>query len=41
VGYTINHISAVIIPLIGVSLWLPSWRLPFVIGAGLALVSLC
>lgn len=40
VGYTINHISAVIIPLIGGSLWLVSWRLPFIIGAGLTLVSL-
>ncbi len=40
VGFTINHISAVIIPLIGGTLWLLNWRLPFIIGAGLTLVSL-
>ena len=40
VGFTINHISAIIIPLIGGSLWLLNWRLPFLIGAGLTLVSL-
>lgn len=33
VGFTINHISAVVIPLIGGSLWLIDWRLPFIIGA--------
>jgi hypothetical protein len=40
VGYTINHISAVVIPLIGGSLWLLNWRLPFIIGACLTIVSL-
>jgi hypothetical protein len=40
VGYTINHVSAVVIPLIGGSLWLISWRLPFIIGASLTVVSL-
>ena len=40
VGFTINHISAVIIPVIGGSLWLLNWRLPFIIGAGLTVVSL-
>jgi len=39
-GFTINHISAIIIPLIGGSLWLLNWRLPFLIGAGLTVVSL-
>jgi hypothetical protein len=39
VGYTINHISAVVIPLIGGTLWLISWRLPFIIGACLTVVS--
>lgn len=40
VGFTINHISAVVIPLIGGSLWLLNWKLPFIIGAGLTAVSL-
>jgi predicted MFS family arabinose efflux permease len=40
VGYTINHISAVVIPLLGGSLWLLNWRLPFIIGAVLTVVSL-
>jgi hypothetical protein len=40
VGFTINHISAVIIPLIGGSLWLLNWKLPFIIGACLSAVSL-
>ena len=40
VGFTINHISAVVIPLIGGSLWLLNWKLPFLIGACLTAVSL-
>ena len=40
VGFTINHISAVFIPLIGGSLWLLNWRLPFIIGACLTVISL-
>lgn len=40
VGFTINHISAVVIPVIGGSLWLLNWRLPFIIGACLAALSL-
>jgi hypothetical protein len=40
VGFTINHISAVIVPLIGGSLWLLNWKLPFIIGACLTVVSL-
>jgi ABC-type multidrug transport system fused ATPase/permease subunit len=40
VGYTINHISAVVIPLMGGALWLFNWRLPFIIGAGLTALSL-
>jgi hypothetical protein len=40
VGFTINHISAVIIPLFGGALWLLNWKLPFLIGACLTLVSL-
>lgn len=40
VGFTINHISAVFIPLVGGSLWLLNWQIPFLIGACLTLVSL-
>jgi MFS family permease len=40
VGYTINHISAVVIPLIGGTLWLINWRLPFIIGSCLTVISL-
>ncbi len=40
VGFTINHISAIVIPLIGGSLWMLNWRAPFIIGACLTLVSL-
>jgi len=40
VGFTINHISAIVIPVIGGSLWLLNWRLPFIIGACLTVVSL-
>lgn len=40
VGFTINHISAVVIPIIGGTLWLINWKLPFIIGAILTLVNL-
>ncbi len=39
VGFTINHISAVVIPLCGGALWLVNWRLPFLIGTALTVVS--
>lgn len=39
-GFTINHIMAVVIPIIGGALWIWNWRLPFIVGAGIALVSL-
>jgi hypothetical protein len=39
VGYTINHISAVVIPVIGGTFWLINWRLPFIIGACLTVGS--
>ena len=39
-GFTINHISAVVIPLFGGALWLVNWRLPFIIGACLTIISL-
>ena len=40
VGFTINHISAVIIPLFGGMLWMLNWRLPFLVGAGFSILSL-
>jgi hypothetical protein len=40
VGFTINHISAVIIPIFGGAMWMINWRLPFLIGTGLTLLSL-
>jgi hypothetical protein len=40
VGFTINHISAVIIPVIGGTLWLINWQLPFIIGAGFTVINL-
>jgi hypothetical protein len=40
VGFTINHISAVIIPVFGGVLWMLNWRLPFLVGTGFALLSL-
>jgi len=40
IGFTINHISAVIIPFFGGVLWMLNWRLPFFVGTGFALLSL-
>jgi hypothetical protein len=40
VGFTINHIAAVIMPAIGGALWMVNYRIPFVAGAVLSLVSL-
>lgn len=40
VGFTINHISAVIIPVFGGALWMLNWRLPFLVGTGFAVLSL-
>ncbi len=40
VGFTINHIGAVVFPVIGGLLWMVDYRIPFVIGAGFALISL-
>ncbi len=39
-SFTINHISAVIVPIIGGSLWLLDYKLPFILGAVLAIISL-
>ncbi|MBW1637347.1 MAG: MFS transporter [Deltaproteobacteria bacterium] len=39
VGFTINHIAAVILPALGGLLWLIDYRIPFVAGAGMSLLS--
>lgn len=40
VSFSINHISAVVIPAIGGMLWMLNWQVPFIAGAGLAVISL-
>ena len=40
VGFTINHIAAVFIPAIGGLFWVYNYRIPFIAGAGMALISL-
>lgn len=40
VGFTINHIAAVVLPVIGGLLWVVDYRIPFVCGAFLSLISL-
>lgn len=40
VGFTINHITAVVIPVLGGLMWLHNWRLPFIMGVALAACSL-
>jgi hypothetical protein len=40
VGFTINHIAAVFLPAIGGLLWVVDYRIPFVCGAILSMISL-
>ncbi len=40
VGFTINHIAAVVMPVIGGALWMVDYRIPFVVGAIFSIVSL-
>ena len=40
VGFTINHIAAVFLPALGGMLWMIDYRIPFMAGAMMALVSL-
>jgi MFS family permease len=40
VGFTINHIAAVVIPLTGGILWMIDYKIPFIAGAVLAVISL-
>ncbi len=39
-GFTVNHIAAVFIPAIGGLLWMLDYKIPFIFGAGLSIVSL-
>ena len=41
VGFTINHIAAVILPVIGGLLWMVNYKIPFFAGAFFSLISLC
>ncbi|MCP4623186.1 MAG: MFS transporter, partial [bacterium] len=40
VGFTINHIAAVFLPALGGFLWIVDYRIPFIGGAALSLISL-
>lgn len=40
VGFTINHIAAVVIPVVGGIIWMVDYRIPFVAGACMSLISL-
>ena len=40
VGFTINHIGAVIFPVVGGLLWMVDYRIPFIAGALMSLLSL-
>ncbi len=40
VGFTVNHIAAVVLPTLGGMLWLVDYRIPFLAGAAMSLVSL-
>jgi predicted MFS family arabinose efflux permease len=41
VGFTINHIAAVVLPVIGGILWMVNYKIPFLFGAFFSLISLC
>jgi predicted MFS family arabinose efflux permease len=40
VGFTINHIAAVVMPVVGGILWMVDYRIPFIAGAAMSVVSL-
>lgn len=40
VGFTINHIAAVVLPVIGGVLWMVDYKIPFLAGAGMSFISL-
>ncbi len=39
VSFTINHLTAVVFPLLGGILWMLNWKIPFLIGSGLSVLS--
>ncbi len=41
VGFTINHVAAVVLPALGGILWMIDYRIPFFAGAFFSLISLC
>ena len=41
VGFTINHIAAVVLPFIGGLLWMVDYKIPFIAGAFFSFISLC
>jgi len=41
VGFTINHIAAVVLPVLGGYLWMIDYKIPFIGGAVMGFVSLC
>ena len=41
VGFTINHIAAVVLPVIGGLLWMVDYKIPFLAGALFSIISLC
>ena len=40
VGFTINHIAAVVIPAVGGLMWIVDYKIPFIAGAVMSLISL-
>ncbi|MFA7422912.1 MAG: MFS transporter, partial [Acholeplasmataceae bacterium] len=40
VSFTINHLAAVVLPVLGGALWMIDYRIPFLAGAGMSLISL-
>ncbi len=40
VGFTINHVAAVFLPALGGYLWMLDYRIPFIMGAALGVISL-
>ncbi len=40
VSFTINHIAAVVLPVVGGYLWMLNYKIPFLVGTGLSILSL-
>lgn len=39
VGFAINHVAAVVIPVVGGLLWMTNWQLTFYVGMGISVIS--